>query len=58
MILYREHPKDVTKKLHINELSKAADTKLIYRNLLHFYGLITLSEKLREEPHLQLSQKE
>ena len=39
MILYRENPKDATKKILelINELSKVADTKLKYRNTLCSY---------------------
>ena len=49
MILYIENPKDDTKKLLelINEFSKAAGEKLIYRNLLHFYTLTT-NYQLRE----------
>ena len=41
MILYTENPKGATRKLlqFINEFSKVADTKLIHRNLLHFYTL-------------------
>ena len=41
MILYIENPKDVTRKLLelINEFRKVAGSKLIYRNLLHFYTL-------------------
>ena len=39
MILYIQNPKESTKKLLelINEFSKVAGEKLIFRNLLHFY---------------------
>ena len=39
---------------------KLQDTKLIYRNLLHFYTLLTnyQKEKLRKHFHLLLHQKE
>ena len=52
MILYIENPKDVTRKLLelINEFDKVAGTKLIHRNLLHFY-ILTMKdqkEKLRK----------
>ena len=47
MILYIENPKDVTRKLLelINEFDKVAGTKLIYRNLLHFYTLTMKGQK-------------
>ena len=57
MILYRENPKDVTRKLLelINESAKLQDTKLIHRNLLHFYALTMnyKKEKLRKQSHLE-----
>ena len=39
---------------------KLQDTKLIYRNLLHFYTLATNyhKEKLRKQSHLPFHQKE
>ena len=39
---------------------KLQDTKLIYRNLLHFYALTMtyLEEKLRKQSHLHSHQKE
>ena len=48
MILYVKNPKEATRKLLelINEFSKLQDTKLIYRNLLHFY---TLTMKYQRE---------
>ena len=51
MILYTENPKDATIKLLelIKKYSKILKTKLIYRNLLHFYTLINKQkEKLRK----------
>ena len=55
-----ENPKDATRKLLelINELMQ--DTKLIHRNLLHFYTLTMKDqkEKLRKQPHLPLHQRE
>ena len=40
LFLFTEDPKDRTRKLLelINEFSKAQDTKLIHRNLLHIYS--------------------
>ena len=57
MTLYIENPKDATRKLlEIINSVKLKDTKLIYRNLLHFYTLTTnyRKEKLRKQSHLQL----
>ena len=47
MILYIKNPKDATRKLLelINEFGKVADTKLIHRNLLHFYTLTMRDQK-------------
>ena len=62
MILYIENPKDATRKLLviISEFVKLQDTKLIHRNLLHFYTLTTKDqkEKLRRQPHLPSQHKE
>ena len=59
MILHTENPKDATRKILelINKFDKVADTKIIHRNLLHFYTLTTNNqqEKLRKPP---LHQKE
>ena len=61
-ILYRENPKDTTRKLLelINELSKVAESKLTYRNLLHFCTLVMnyQKEKLRKQSHSSSHQKE
>ena len=40
--------------------AKLQDTKVIYRNLLHFHTLMTncQKEKLRKQSHLQLYPKE
>ena len=54
MTLYIENPKDATRKLElINDLVKLQDTKLIYRNLLHFYTQTEnyQKEKLRKKFH-------
>ena len=52
MVLYIENPKHTTRKPQkfINELSKLLDTKLMYRNMLHFYILAMRyqKEKLRK----------
>ena len=47
VILYIENPKDVIRKLLelINEFDKVAGTKLIHRNLLHFYILTMKDQK-------------
>ena len=47
MTLYIENPKVSTKKLLelINGFSKVQDTKLIYRNVLHFYALTMNNQK-------------
>ena len=62
MIQYIENPKDATRKLLelINEFGKVADTKLMYRNLLHSYTLMmkNMKEKLRKHSYLPLQQKE
>ena len=60
MILYTENPKDSTRKLLelINEFSKVAGYKMMYRNLLHFYILTVEDEKLRKQSHLPSHQKE
>ena len=42
MILYKENPKDTTKKLLLelnNEFGKIAGYKLMRKNLLYFYTL-------------------
>ena len=60
MILYRENPKDATRKLLelINEFGKVK--KLIHRNLLHFYTLTMKDkkEKFKKQSYLPLHQKE
>ena len=62
MILYIENPKITTRKLLelINEYSKIAGYKLIYRNPLHSYTLAMRKqkEKLRKRYHSPLQQKE
>ena len=66
MILFIENPKDDAKnpqKHYENSsmnLVKPQDTKLIYRNVLHFYTLIMNceKEKLRKQFHLQVHQRE
>ena len=62
MILYIEDPKDGSRKLLelINDLVTLQDTKLMHRNLLHFYTLMMKNqkEKLRKHSHLPLQQKE
>ena len=63
MILYIESSKDATRTLLelINEFGiKLQDTKLMHRNLLHFYTLMTknLKVKLRKHSHLPLQQKD
>ena len=62
MILYKENPKDATRKLVelINVFGKVAGYKLMHRNLLHSYTLMTknLKEKLRKQSNLSLQQKE
>ena len=54
MILYIENPKVSTQKLLelINEFSKFADTRLIYRNQFLFYILIIKyqKEKVKNNP--------
>ena len=52
MILYIENPKDSIRKLQ--------NTKSIHRNHLHSYILTMKNqkEKLRDQPHLPLQQKE
>ena len=55
MILYRENPKDTTRKLLelIHELVKLQDTKLIRKNPLHSYTrpMKNQKEKLRNQSH-------
>ena len=62
MILYVENPKEATKNYWSSSMSsvKLRDTKVIYRNLLHFYLLTTnyQKEKIRKQLHFQLHQKE
>ena len=62
MTSYIENLKDPTRKLlaFIMNLVKLQNTKLIYRNPLHFYTLITKyqKEKLKKQSHLPLHQKE
>ena len=57
-IVYIENPKVSTQKLleMINEFSKIAGYRLIYRNLLHFYMLIMNYQKVKvkEQSHLKL----
>ena len=60
-ILFLENPKDSIKNpLEVINSMKLQDTKLIHRNLLHFYTLTTKDqkEKLRKQSHLPLHQKE
>ena len=47
MILYTENPKDAPKSYQSSSLNsvKLQDTKLIYRNLLHFYILTAKYQK-------------
>ena len=58
MILYRENPKDSSRKLLelINEYSKLQDIKSTHRNPLHSYTLIMRKskEKLRKQFHSPL----
>ena len=57
MILYRENPKDSTKRLLelINKFSKVAVYKInIQKSVAFLYTNNVLSEKLRKQPHLQL----
>ena len=63
MILYIENPEDCTRKLLepiITNSVKLQVTKLIHRNLLHFYTLTTKDqkEKLKKQSHLPSYQKE
>ena len=61
MKLYIENPKDATRKLLelINEFNKLQDTKLIHRNLLHFYTLTTKDQKeIKETIPLTTASKE
>ena len=62
MIRCVENPKDATRKLLelVNDLDKVADTKLIHKNLLHFYTLTMKDqkEKLRKQSHFPSLQKE
>ena len=62
LLPYIENSKDATKKLleQINDFIKFQDTKLKHRNLLRFFTLTTTyqEEKLRNQSHLQLHQKE
>ena len=62
MIVYRDNPKDATRKLLelINEFVKLQDTKLMHRNLLHSYTLTMKDqkEKLRKQSYSPLQQKE
>ena len=59
MILYIENPKDAARKLleliKMNSVT-LKDTKLIHRNLLHFYISTTKDhkEKLKKQPNLPL----
>ena len=60
MMLYRENPKNDTRKLIelTNEFGKVAGYK-IYKNLLHFY-ILTMKyhkKKLRTQSHLPSHQK-
>ena len=61
MILYTGNPKDVIRKLLelINKFGKAAVTKLIHRNLWHFYTLKTKDqkEKFKKQSHYHCIKK-
>ena len=51
MILYTKNPKDTTRKLLelIKEpLVKLQDTKLKYKNQLHFYGLTAKDREIKD----------
>ena len=60
--IYIENPKDATRKLLelIDECDKLQDTKLMHRNLLHFYTLTMKEqkEKLGKQSHLPLHKRE
>ena len=60
MILYIENPKDFTKNMRTNTLSKVVEEKSIYKNQLHFYALTTNchEEKLRKQFYLHLHENE
>ena len=62
MFLYRENPKDSTRKLLelINKYSKVSGYKLTHRNPLHSYTLTMRKqkEKLRKKFHSPLQRKE
>ena len=61
-ILYTENLKTLTENYESSSMNsvKLQDTKLIHRNLLHFYTLTTKDqkEKLRKQSHLSSHQKE
>ena len=62
MILYPGNPKEPARKLLelINEFVKLQVTKLIYRNMLHFF-ILTMKvkkEKFNKQFHLSSHQKE
>ena len=61
-MLYVENPKDTIRELLelVSELAKLQDTKLMHRNHLHSYVLITKNqkEKLRNQSHSPMQQKE
>ena len=61
MILYKEDPKNATRKLLelINEFGRVAGYKINARNLLHSYTLMmkNLKEKLRKQSHSPLKKK-
>uniref|UniRef100_A0A8D1HU68 Uncharacterized protein n=1 Tax=Sus scrofa TaxID=9823 RepID=A0A8D1HU68_PIG len=61
MIVHKENPKGALRKLleFINESVKLQDTKLIHRNLSHFYTLTMKDhkEKLRKQSHLHPKKK-
>ena len=58
MILYLENPQDTTRNCYNSSvnLAKFQDTKLIQRNLVHFYKLIMKDQKKKSEKlfHLPL----
>ena len=62
MILYPGYPKEPARKLVelFNEFVKLQVTKLIYRNMLHFYTLTmkVQKEKFNKQFHLSSHQKE
>ena len=60
MVLYIENPKDITRKLLINEFSKVSGYKINTQKSLAFLYTNNLksTEKLRNQSHSPLQQKE